>query len=112
MSNKRRKEKKKEREKQRKAPAAPTRPQLNWQDLLRIFPGLMLRALIVVMPLTILMTWLGSSKVTLFNNFWLQMGVYAAAYILFNNFIFGPIRNYKPTPKPAAKEATSSKAQK
>jgi hypothetical protein len=42
------------------------------------------------------MSILGSSGVTLFNNFWVQMGAYLAAYIAFNGFIFGPIRNYRP----------------
>jgi len=64
--------------------------------MLRIFPSLLLRAFIVVMPLTLIMSILGSSGVTLFNNFWVQMGTYLAAYIVFNRFIFGPIRNYRP----------------
>jgi len=71
------------------------RTPLSVRDMLRIFPSLLLRAFIVVMPLTLLMTFLGSTGVTLFNNFWVQMGVYLAAYIVFNKFIFGPIRNYR-----------------
>ncbi len=106
MSNKSRKEKKKQKEQQRQSKTTP-RPQLSWQDLLRIFPGLMLRALVVVLPLTLIMTWLGASQATLFNNFWVQMGVYAASYVLFNNFIFGPIRKYRPTAK--AREAIGGK---
>ncbi len=65
--------------------------------MLRIFPSLLLRAFIVVMPLTLIMAFLGGSGLTLFNEFWVQMGVYLAAYIVFNKFIFGPVRNYRPT---------------
>jgi hypothetical protein len=75
---------------------AQQRVPLSGRDMLRIFPSLLLRAFIVVMPLTLLMTILGGSGVTLFNNFWVQMGAYLAAYIVFNKFIFGPIRNYRP----------------
>jgi hypothetical protein len=108
MSNKSRKEKKRQKEQQRLGKTTPAlRPRLGWQDMLRVFPGLMLRALVVVMPLTILMTWLGASQVTLFNNFWVQMGVYAASYVLFYNFIFGPVRNYRPASK--AREVISGK---
>ncbi len=72
------------------------RPPLSGRDLLRIFPSLMLRAFVVVAPLTLLMTLLGSNGATLFNEFWVQMGVYLAAYVVFNKFIFGPVRNYRP----------------
>ncbi|AWR87387.1 hypothetical protein [Meiothermus taiwanensis] len=89
MGKKRRAEKLKRKAQQR----AP----LSGRDMLRIFPSLLLRAFIVVMPLSVLMTILGSNGVTLFNNFWVQMGTYLAAYIVFNRFIFGPIRNYQPT---------------
>jgi len=75
---------------------AQQRVPLTGRDMLRIFPSLLLRAFVVVMPLSLLMTILGSNGVTLFNNFWVQMGAYLAAYIVFNRFIFGPIRNYRP----------------
>lgn len=104
MSSKSRKERRQEKYQQGKTAAAPVRRNLSWQDLMRIFPGVMLRAMVVVLPLTFLMTWLGASKVTLFNNFWVQMGAYAAAYILFNNFIFGPIRKFQAS---APKDAKS-----
>lgn len=74
---------------------AQQRVPLSGRDMLRIFPSLLLRAFVVVMPLTLIMSILGGSGVTLFNNFWVQMGAYLAAYIVFNRFIFGPIRNYR-----------------
>ncbi|RIH85351.1 hypothetical protein Mlute_01597 [Meiothermus luteus] len=88
MGKKRRQEKLKRR--------AQQRVPLTGRDMLRLFPGLFFRALVVIMPLSLLMTYLGASGVTLFNNFWVQMGAYLAAYIVFNRFIFGPVRNYRP----------------
>lgn len=82
---------------------AQQRVPLSGRDMLRILPSLLLRALIVVMPLTLIMTILGSSGVTLFNDFWVQMGVYLAAYIVFNRFIYSPIRNYRPAETPPRK---------
>ena len=64
----------------------------------------------LVMPLllSILMTFLGGSGLTLFNNVIVQMGTVLAAYLIFNNFIFGPIRKYRRAeavqkPEPAKK---------
>lgn len=84
---------------------AQQRVPLSGRDMLRIFPSLLLRALVVLIPLTLIMSVLGSSGVTLFNDFWVQMGAYLSAYIAFNRFIFGPIRNYRPleTRRPKAK---------
>lgn len=84
---------------------AQQRVPLSGRDMLRILPSLLLRAFVVLVPLTLIMSVLGSSRVTLFNNFWVQMGAYLAAYIVFNRFIFGPIRNYRPieTHRPKAK---------
>ncbi|WP_027882438.1 hypothetical protein [Meiothermus rufus] len=82
---------------------AQQRPPLSGRDMLKVFPSLVLRAFIVVTPLTLLMTLLGSNGVTLFNDFWVQMGVYLAAYVIFNRFIFAPIRNYRPAPNPPPK---------
>jgi len=92
---------KKKREERLRRQAQQRQP-LSGKDMLRIFPGLMLRALIVVFPLTILMAVLGASGVTLFNNFVVQIGFYAAAYVIFNKYIFGPIRNYRLTQQPKA----------
>ncbi len=72
------------------------RPQLSFNDMLRVFPSLFLRAFIVVVPLTFLMTWLGASKVTLLGNPLVQIAAYVAVYLAFNRFIFAPIRNFKP----------------
>lgn len=93
---------KKRREEKLKRKALQRTP-LSGRDMLRIFPSLLLRAFIVVMPLTLLMTFLGASGVTLFNNFWVQMGAYLAAYIVFNKFIFGPVRNYRAANPPNTK---------
>ncbi|RDI96685.1 hypothetical protein DV704_02435 [Meiothermus sp. QL-1] len=89
---KRRREEKLKRRAQQRVP-------LTGRDMLRLFPGLFLRAFVVILPLSLLMSYLGASGVTLFNNFWVQMGVYLAAYIIFNRFIFGPVRNYRPPAK-------------
>ena len=101
MSKKRRPEKT-----QKATPQA--RVPLSTKDLLKLFPGLFLRALLVIMPLTIIMTLLGANGLTLFNDFWVQMGCYIAAYAVFNNFIFGPVKRYRAqlgaaTPTTAAK---------
>ncbi|MDX2006361.1 MAG: hypothetical protein SFU83_13875 [Meiothermus sp.] len=85
-------------------------PKLSNRDLLRLFPGLFLRALIVIMPLTLLMTVLGANGLTLFNDFWVQMGCYIGAYALFNNFIFGPVKKYRQ--QLAQAQAVASKAKK
>jgi hypothetical protein len=73
-----------------------SRPQLSFRDMLRVFPSLFLRAFVVVVPLTFLMTWLGASKVTVLSNPLVQIAVYVAVYLAFNRFIFAPIRNFKP----------------
>lgn len=85
------------------------RPQLSFKDMLRVFPSLFLRAFVVVVPLTFLMTWLGASHVTALNNPLVQIAAYVAVYLVFNRFIFAPIRNFKPTP-PKGSSAPPPKA--
>jgi hypothetical protein len=85
------------------------RTPLSGRDMLRVFPSMLLRAFIVVMPLTLLMTFLAGAGVTLFNNFWVQMGAYLAAYIVFNKFIFAPIRNYRPPQSNQQNSSTKAK---
>lgn len=71
------------------------RPQLSFKDMLKVFPSLFLRAFVVVVPLTFLMTWLGASKVTVLSNPLVQIAAYVAVYLAFNRFIFAPIRNFQ-----------------
>jgi hypothetical protein len=95
-----------------KAEAAPKLPpaKLSNRDLLKLFPGLFLRALLVIMPLTLIMTLLGANGLTLFNDFWVQMAAYIGAYVLFNNFIFGPIKKHRQ--QAAEAQALAAKAKK
>lgn len=98
---------KKKREEKLKRQQQTTKP-LNWSELFRLMPGVLLRAFVIILPLSILMTFLGGSGLTLFNNVIVQMGTVLAAYLIFNNFIFGPIRKYRRAeavqkPEPAKK---------
>lgn len=104
---------KKKREEKLKRQQQVTRP-LNWSELFRLMPGVLLRAFVIILPLSVLMTFLGSSGVTLFNNVIVQLGTVLAAYLIFNNFIFGPLRKYrrveaikKPEPDKAKKPEPS-----
>lgn len=85
---------KKKREEKLKRQQASVKP-LSWSELFRLMPGVLLRAFAVILPLSVLMTFLGNSGVTLLNNTLVQLGSVVAAYLIFNNFIFGPLRKYR-----------------
>lgn len=61
------------------------------RQALPYLPGLFLRTFLVIMGLTLAMALLSLAGLTFFTNFWVQMGVYLAGYLLLQRFILGPL---------------------
>ncbi|RIH88944.1 hypothetical protein [Calidithermus roseus] len=77
---------------------ATQRPPLTLKEAVRFFPGLFLRTFLVLTPVTLLMLVLAGIGLSFFNNFFVQLAVYLAAYFAFQKFIMGPLHR-PPTPR-------------
>lgn len=68
-----------------------TRPNLKPGEIFRLMVGVTLRAMVVIIPITIGTSILTGMGIKFFANPVAQIALVLAGYILFYNFIFGPM---------------------